>query len=161
MTFDNLLRRGSALAGSLLFLFLVALIQTGCEGDGDPHQDAYDSLKACVNSYWQARVDGRAWQDTETCCASIPNAGPKGKESTDRQDPVDAQVSVIRFEIRELEIKRDLVRAEVKVWLEYTIPLIPTTLTNVINERWERRDSVWWRVPSNLNALLIGAGRPS
>lgn len=115
-------------------------------------------MKACVNAYWQARVAGGTWQkDTDSCCPSIEVEGQDGKLS--RRDPVAPQVSIERFEIRGLELKTDLKRAEVKVWLEYSIPLIPTSLTNVVTERWERRDRVWHRVPSNLNAILIGAGR--
>ncbi len=158
MKYDNLPRRGSALAGSLLFLFLVACVQVGCESELDKEQAAYDSLKACVNAYWQTRVEGKVWQDTEQCCASV-EAEESGGEAG-RRDPVAPQISIERFEIRELNVKRDLKRAEVKVWLEYSIPLIPTSLTNVVTERWELRDGVWHRVPSNLNAILIGAGRP-
>jgi len=156
--YDNPSRRGSALAGSLLFLFLVGSIQVGCESQLDKEQEAYDSLKACVNAYWQARVEGRVWQDTERCCASVEAKESNGKFG--RRDPVAPQINIERFEIRDLDVKRDLKRAEVRVWLEYSIPLIPTSLTNVVTERWELRDGVWCRVPSNLNAILVGAGRP-
>ncbi len=107
---------------------------------------------------WQTRVEGKVWQDTERCCASIETKDSGGK--SERRDPVAPQISIERFEIRELEVKRDLKRAEVKVWLEYSIPFIPTSLTNVVSERWKRRDGAWCRVPSNLNAILVGAGRP-
>ena len=158
MKYDSLTRRGSALAGSLLFLFLIVTAQLGCESEGDREQEAYDSLKACVNAYWQARVEGRAWQDTDTCCGSVEGSDSDGKSS--RRDPVALEIAIERFEIRDLKVKRDLKRAEVKVWLEYTIPLIPTSLTNVVTERWELRDGAWHRIPSNLNAILVGAGRP-
>ena len=158
MKYDDLPRRGPALAGSLLFLFLVATVQVGCESEADREQEANESLKACVNAYWQARVEGKVWQDTERCCASV-EAKESGGEAS-RRDPVAPQISIERFEIRELKVKRDLKRVEVKVWLEYSIPLIPTSLTNVVTERWELRDGVWCRVPSNLNAILVGAGRP-
>ena len=136
---------------------MAASVQVGCESEPDKEQEAYDSLKACVNAYWQARVEGKVWQDTERCCASVEARESGGKVT--RQDPVASQICIERFEIRELKVKRDLKRAEVKVWLEYSIPLIPTSLTNVVTERWERRDGVWSRVPSNLNAILVGAGR--
>ncbi|HUT03878.1 MAG TPA: hypothetical protein VM163_08315 [bacterium] len=157
MKYDNLPRRGSVFAGPLLFLFLASLLLPGCQSDADRRQAAYDSLKACVNAYWKARVAGKVWQDTEECCASV-EAKESGGEAS-RRDPVAPQVSIERFEIRGLELKTDSKRAEVKVWLEYSIPLIPTSLTNVVTERWERRDRVWHRVPSNLNAILVGAGR--
>ena len=157
MKYDSLSRRGPAFAGSLLFLFLAVFGHVGCESEVNKRQEANDSLKACVNAYWQARAEGKAWQDTERCCASVDAEESGGKAS--RRDPVASQVSVERFEIRELNVKTDLERAEVKVWLEYSIPLIPTSLTNVVTERWERRDGVWRRVPSNLNAILVGAGR--
>ena len=158
MKYDDLSRRGSALAGSLLFLFLAVVVQLGCESEADRQKEAYDSLKACVNAYWQARVEGKVWQDTEHCCASVEAEESGGKSG--RRDPVAPQINIERYEIRELKVKRDLKRAEVKVWLEYSIPLIPTSLTNVVTERWELRDGVWSRVPSNLNAILVGAGRP-
>jgi len=155
---DNLTRRGSAIAGSLLFLFLAASVQIGCEGEANREQEAYDSLKVCVNAYWQARAEGKVWQDTKRCCASVETKDSGGRP--ERRDPVAPQIRIERFEIRELNVKRDLKRAEVKVWLEYSIPLIPTSLTNVVNARWKRRDGAWRRVPSNLNAILVGAGRP-
>ena len=157
MKYDSLSRRGPAFAGSLLFLFLAASVHVGCESEVNKRQEASDSLKACVNAYWQARVEGKAWQDTDRCCASVAAEESGGKAS--RRDPVASQVSVERFEIRELNVERDLNQAEVKVWLEYSIPLIPTSLTNVVTESWERRDGVWRRLPSNLNAILVGAGR--
>ncbi|RLC45556.1 MAG: hypothetical protein DRH70_07280 [Candidatus Coatesbacteria bacterium] len=158
MSFGNQSRRGSAFAGPLLFLFLLLLFLPGCQNEADRRQEAYDSLKACVNAYWQARVSGKIWQkDTDTCCPSIEVKGQDGK--LERRDPVAPQISIERFEIRQLHLNRDQKRAEVKVWLEYSIPLIPTSLTNVVTERWERRDRAWHRVRSNLNGILVGAGR--
>ena len=147
------------MAGPLLLLFLLASLQLFCTKAAE-RDKAYEELRSCVTVYWQTRAGGKLWtKDRSGCCASVEVAGQEGRPK--RQDPIARDIVIQRFELRQIELGEDLRRAEVRVWLEYTVPLIPTTLTKEITEVWERKGGVWCRKPSNLNAVLVGAGRGS
>lgn len=151
---SSLFRRGPAFAGSLLFLLWVPCLLC-CNGERDREQ-ATKSLQACITAYWQARVDGKVWsEDTDACCGSIEIKTPDGQ--TKRIDPVAPEIGIERFKITDIKLNDALSKATAEVWVEYSLPLIPASVTKTITETWERRDDGWRRLPTNINAILVGA----
>jgi len=154
MTLVTQIWRGSAFTGPLLCFVVIGLLAVAC-GKCEEPQDPYASLKECVKSYWQAKVEGQTWSDTDTCCGSIETQ-PSASE-TKRIDPVAREIQVERFELIDLKISEDLTHGTVKVWLEYRLPMIPTSLTKTLTETWDLQGKKWARRRSNLNAVLAGA----
>ena len=151
--------RGPAFAGPLLFFIVLSLVFTSCQREATK-EERYESLKLCVNTYWEKRAKGEVWrEDTDSCCATV-EIEQKNSGKT-RIDPIASQIVVERFNLTDLIMSDDLTTGTVSVWLEYSIPVIPTSLNKTITEKWDWREGCWRRRASNLNAVLAGASSGS